>query len=666
MFNAHQRTVSPPRGATLIIDELDGARRPLIPKTEPAAQRRPPAAVPLTYPPHLPNQRPAMTPPVIFSLPPPPKPHWLPVSSFAPTRPVDTTFTPYVPKNSVKLSTPHSGPVVPPPRSSTTAAPALPLALGTHMEKIDADLDMQIETVHDDIDPADNPNDILLEDHVVDKSKASSSSRPIPIEVSRKELDHHDSRDRARMLRISCMHRALADSLDYWYGKRPVPFLPSVQLRDYQVRIMNWMALREKYPVHGIRGGFVAPEMGLGKTLTVSAFCMWCKRPAEGPTLIVASLNVLAEWHKHFANFYDPEVLAKRVVFLHKDFNPNTASLRRADLARADIVLTNYETVQASYRNLLSTFPDDADSCIQYRNEETRKQILAVHVRKADSVYTNAKCLGIHLIHQGIHWGRLVCDESQTIANPSTKSFRAIMAVAAPRRWGITGTMVRNYVHDIWAQLRYAGYNKVANKRMWTRASAPRYYRVHGLSAVIYALTYEQAGVVLPPFHIEDVHVQLDERARDVYSLIEAKARKTYQLSLQKKMTPGDVRTMIMRLRQCCTGAVVMNGHGAIDALLKDDANEGDSFLHAEYDADDLDSEMMESEEDIEDEADRDDDDDDDDEREARQDDGAGRGSAGIVEQYQHNIWREVMTGHKEHERTPEQDHPQLLHESAS
>jgi SNF2 family DNA or RNA helicase len=486
------------------------------------------------------------------------------------SKPVDTHFTHYIPKTVFA----HIFPL------EKAVLAKFPATRIIHDQIAD-----QIEPVLDESDNMPNPNDVLLDYDLNPEVNATSKKNPVPTEVSRMELDHHDEKDRARTLRIACMHNGMAESLAYWYKKRPVPYLSTVILREYQVRIMNWMALREKHPVHGIRGGFVAPEMGLGKTITFSSYCLWSEKCAEGPTLIVASLNVLSEWRKHFAKFYDPDMFEKRVVILHKSFNPTMSKLRRVDFQHVDIVLTTYEMVQTSYRHLLKNYPDDADSCIQYRNQDTRKQILYMHVRTANSVRLKENTTGVNLIHQGMSWGRLACDESQTIANPTSKNFRAIMAVAAPRRWGISGTMVRNYVHDIWAQLRYVGYNKVPIKRMWSRVSAPRYYKTHGLSAVIYALTYEQAGEKLPTFHEENIRITLDERSREIYDLVEAKARKTYQLVLEKQISPASIRVMIMRLRQCCTAATIMNGHGAIDAILNDVEMDTESFLHAEYES---------------------------------------------------------------------------------
>lgn len=469
------------------------------------------------------------------------------------------------------IKIPGSGPVVTVPADKLL----MELSLGELNETPVADIN----------EDAVNPNDDLL--------VPPAPGKPVPSAIARAELDHHDHTNRAQMLRVACCHAGLAEALDYYYNKRPVPFLPGIKLRVYQMQALNWMALRESHAVHGINGGILGPEMGLGKTLIASAFVLWSKRPKEGPTLIIASLNVLKEWQNHFAKFYDTEQLKGRVVYLHRRFNDNTDTVTAKDLEKADIVLTTYDMMRASYRSLVKNYPDDANSCIQYVNEETQKKIFAFHVRKASDVRTSPakRFRGVELIHQGMLWGRLMLDESQTAANPSKKTFRAAMAIAAPYRWGITGTIIRNYVYDIWAQMRIIGYDKVPAKKMWTRNSAPRYYRNHQLSSVIYALTYEQAGITLPPFEEVSIKVALTARERTVYELVEAKARAVYLQAAQKTIDPGSVRVMIMRLRQCVIAASLMNAHGAIDGALEDfdDALEG-MFEAGEAASDELES----------------------------------------------------------------------------
>ncbi len=53
---------------------------------------------------------------------------------------------------------------------------------------------------------------------------------------------------------------------------------------------------------------------------------------------------------------------------------------------------------------------------------------------------------------------RVICDESQKLANPKTMTYKCIMAVYGKYKWCLTGTPIRNYETDIWAQLRFCGY----------------------------------------------------------------------------------------------------------------------------------------------------------------------------------------------------------------
>jgi SNF2 family DNA or RNA helicase len=406
-----------------------------------------------------------------------------------------------------------------------------------------------------------NPNDAIL-------VKRGPEEVP-PTFMTRAELDRHDQTDRARLLRLACHSTGLASVLAYYYDKRPVPLRAGIQLHPYQVHTLTWMTLREQNAVHGISGGVIGFEPGLGKTITASLHALWSPRPVTGPTLIVAPLNVLKEWRAHFDKFYDVDALGARIVYMHPEFNPNTPFLRATDLRDADLVLTTYEMIMSS---LDQTPADEADAGVEYVNDETRKKIASIHLRThADVNMSDSTVRGVALIHRGVAWGRLMLDESQRIANPLSKGYRAVMAIAAPLRWCITGTIVRNYVTDVWSQMRAVGYDKVAYKTDWNKATAPRLYETHKLSSVVYGLTYEQAGITLPPFTEETVRVSLTPRERTIYDMAERKARTIYLEAASARLAASTALALITRLRRLTVAATLLDTSGAIsDSQIED------------------------------------------------------------------------------------------------
>ncbi|CAH0773294.1 unnamed protein product [Bemisia tabaci] len=80
--------------------------------------------------------------------------------------------------------------------------------------------------------------------------------------------------------------------------KQPLLLSPELQLSDYQVIGVNWLAV-----LHSLEmGGILADEMGLGKTVQVISFLAYLKEQklVEHPHLIVVPSSTLANWENEF------------------------------------------------------------------------------------------------------------------------------------------------------------------------------------------------------------------------------------------------------------------------------------------------------------------------------------------------------------------------------
>lgn len=79
-------------------------------------------------------------------------------------------------------------------------------------------------------------------------------------------------------------------------------FIESAQLRDYQIRGLNWLVRLHDL---SITGGILADEMGLGKTIQTIAFLAHLKhvKKVERPSLVVVPLSTLNNWMQEFAKW---------------------------------------------------------------------------------------------------------------------------------------------------------------------------------------------------------------------------------------------------------------------------------------------------------------------------------------------------------------------------
>eukprot|EP00929_Paragymnodinium_shiwhaense_P110400 TRINITY_DN7739_c0_g2_i1.p1 TRINITY_DN7739_c0_g2~~TRINITY_DN7739_c0_g2_i1.p1 ORF type:complete len:1202 (+),score=339.40 TRINITY_DN7739_c0_g2_i1:57-3662(+) len=120
----------------------------------------------------------------------------------------------------------------------------------------------------------------------------------------------------------------------------PKPAGLKVDLLPYQAEGLGWMLAREADP--STRGGVLADEMGMGKTLETIAYIL--ASPNRGPTLVVTPAAAMLQWHNEIKRFCEPGTLD---VELYYGFDRGRISFEgRANL----VVLTTYQTLEADYR----------------------------------------------------------------------------------------------------------------------------------------------------------------------------------------------------------------------------------------------------------------------------------------------------------------------------
>ncbi|MFD6415715.1 DEAD/DEAH box helicase [Streptomyces sp. NPDC060194] len=172
------------------------------------------------------------------------------------------------------------------------------------------------------------------------------------------------------------------------------PAALAAELRDYQLRGLNWLARMTSLGL----GGCLADDMGLGKTITLISLHLHRQtEPAfEGPTLVVCPTSLMGNWQREIEKFA-PGTPVRR---FH-------GSARTLDgLADGEFVLTTYGTMRL-----------------------------------------DAAALG------GTSWGMVVADEAQHVKNPHAATSRQLRTIGAKARVALTGTPVENNLSELWAIL---------------------------------------------------------------------------------------------------------------------------------------------------------------------------------------------------------------------
>ncbi|MFG2148818.1 DEAD/DEAH box helicase [Streptomyces sp. NPDC048696] len=172
------------------------------------------------------------------------------------------------------------------------------------------------------------------------------------------------------------------------------PAALAAQLRDYQLRGLNWLADMTSLGL----GGCLADDMGLGKTITLIALHLHRQStPATaGPTLVVCPTSLMGNWQREIEKFA-PGTPVRRF---------HGSARRLEDLADGEFVLTTYGTMRLDAAKLGETA-----------------------------------------------WGMVVTDEAQHIKNPHSATARQLRAIGARARVALTGTPVENNLSELWAIL---------------------------------------------------------------------------------------------------------------------------------------------------------------------------------------------------------------------
>lgn len=201
-------------------------------------------------------------------------------------------------------------------------------------------------------------------------------------------------------------------------GTRPGrPEMPSgirTKPKVHQEVGIRWL---QRHWIEGSRGALLCDDMGLGKTFQALAFCRWLRALAESgaierrPLLIVAPVGLLRNWEAEIAEHLEHPGLGT----LQRAYGEHLRELRRgrhidgtagldtSAIARADVVLANYEAVS-----------------------------------------------DFQLSFGAVPFTAVILDEAQKVKSPGARMTHAAKALNTDFMVAMTGTPVENRLADLW------------------------------------------------------------------------------------------------------------------------------------------------------------------------------------------------------------------------
>lgn len=383
-----------------------------------------------------------------------------------------------------------------------------------------------------------------------------------------------------QLVRAAHKYPCVSEQLYKHFGFVGAPLLYPFTVFPHQVKALTFMRERESHDFYGIRGGILCLKMGMGKTLTALLYTLITKVPKieleekepweNMPCLVICSKTVLYEWKTNSQKFFDNGI---KLLILHKDeMGKSFDHVTRGQILSNDVVVTTYDTCITVCRKRKY----DDIVCTRATEGLLRDKVIEIETRDIVGV-DRPEITGPAVIYN-TPWKRVICDESQRFANPKTYTYKAIMAIYGRYKWCLSGTPIRNYQTDIWAQLRFMGYTGVKTAIDWAKKGSS-IYKEQSLEKIVLRMDYEDAEIKLPPKIEHHRPIQLEGKELEIYNMILGTAVKLYDRVLAKLCSFACILAIFTRLRQVCIAPYLITAKSKRSKKKVEEADEIDEVL---------------------------------------------------------------------------------------
>ncbi|KAF2265794.1 hypothetical protein CC78DRAFT_514734 [Lojkania enalia] len=333
-------------------------------------------------------------------------------------------------------------------------------------------------------------------------------------------------------------------------------------LKGYQLLGSAYMRRRENASEEP-RGGLMADQMGLGKTLMMLANIVNGRPPKSvtvRTTLIVASPGLLSQWKQEIETHTNANLSVMR-------YGPGN----RLDCSHKFEIFKHFDIILTTYSEIMRSYPKN-EPPITMQTAEQKLAWWKVEWQKKRGV-----------LHRMV-WHRIVLDEAQMIKNHSSRTSIACRALMAIHRWALSGTPILNSLTELYPYFKflcvphtgsfkifkqnYCGTsNKDSTERLLVRLKSFMIRRTH-------ADTMFGAPILkLPRADQITKYCEFNHIERNIYDIVEARfveKLNTWSRENELDKSYGNALVMLLRLRQL-TAHVLMLQFVMRDLLERED-----------------------------------------------------------------------------------------------
>lgn len=292
-------------------------------------------------------------------------------------------------------------------------------------------------------------------------------------------------------------------------------YIKGGEMRDYQVRGLNWMISLYENGINGI----LADEMGLGKTLQTISLIGYLKhfKNNSGPHIVIVPKSTLQNWMNEFEKWC-PSV-------------------------RAICLIGDQETRNQLIRDVL--MPGQWDVCIT----------------------SYEMCIREKAVFKKFNWRYMVIDEAHRIKNEKSKLSEILREFKTANRLLLTGTPLQNNLHELWSLLNFLlpdVFNSSDDFDSWFNTN-----QCLGDDSLIVRL-----HAVLKPFLLRRLKSEVEKRLKPkkevkIFVGLSKMQREWYTKVLMKdidivngagKMEKMRLQNILMQLRKCTNHPYLFDG----------------------------------------------------------------------------------------------------------
>ncbi|XP_069692147.1 chromatin-remodeling complex ATPase chain Iswi isoform X2 [Periplaneta americana] len=292
-------------------------------------------------------------------------------------------------------------------------------------------------------------------------------------------------------------------------------YVKNGEMRDYQVRGLNWMISLYENGINGI----LADEMGLGKTLQTISLLGYMKhyRNIPGPHIVIVPKSTLANWMNEFKKW----VPSLRAVCLIGDQETRNTFIRETLMpGEWDVCVTSYEMVI-----------------------------------KEKGVFKK------------FNWRYMVIDEAHRIKNEKSKLSEIVREFKTTNRLLLTGTPLQNNLHELWSLLNF-----LLPEVFTSSDDFDAWFNTNSFLGD--ATLVERLHAVLRPFLLRRLKSEVEKRLKPkkelkIYVGLSKMQREWYTKVLMKdidivngagKIEKMRLQNILMQLRKCSNHPYLFDG----------------------------------------------------------------------------------------------------------